>query len=100
MRGTGIFDGDFLIIDRGIGPRPDDIVIAILHGELSVKRLLPLIFTNTSSRCQSHCWKPFIWLTRWRRMSAANNGPKRFHHSRTAAWQMAISAETGRANPA
>ena len=39
MRGAGIFDGDLLIIDRGVTPQPDDIVIAILEGELTVKRL-------------------------------------------------------------
>lgn len=39
MRGAGIFDGDLLIIDRGVSPQPDDIVIAILQGELTVKRL-------------------------------------------------------------
>ena len=39
MRGAGIFDGDLLVIDRGITPQPDDIVIAIVHGELTVKRL-------------------------------------------------------------
>ena len=39
MRGAGIFDGDLLVIDRGITPQPDDIVIAVIHGELTVKRL-------------------------------------------------------------
>jgi DNA polymerase V len=39
MRGVGIFDGDLLIIDRGVTPKPDDIVIAILQGDLTVKRL-------------------------------------------------------------
>jgi DNA polymerase V len=39
MRGAGIFDGDLLVIDRGITPQPDDIVIAVVHGELTVKRL-------------------------------------------------------------
>ena len=39
MRGAGIFDGELLIIDRGVNPQPDDIVIAILQGELTVKRL-------------------------------------------------------------
>lgn len=39
MRRAGIFDGDLLVIDRGITPQPDDIVIAIVHGELTVKRL-------------------------------------------------------------
>lgn len=39
MRGAGIFDGDLLIIDRSVTPKPDDIVIAILQGDLTVKRL-------------------------------------------------------------
>jgi len=39
MRGAGIFDGDLRVIDRGITPQPDDIVIAVVHGELTVKRL-------------------------------------------------------------
>ena len=35
----GIFDGDLLVVDRAIAPQADDIVIAVLHGELTVKRL-------------------------------------------------------------
>ena len=36
---AGIFDGDLLVVDRAIAPQADDIVIAVLHGELTVKRL-------------------------------------------------------------
>lgn len=39
MRGAGIFDGDLLVVDRSVTPQSDDIVIAILHGDLTVKRL-------------------------------------------------------------
>ena len=39
MKDAGIFDGDLLVVDRGIVPRAEDIVIAVLHGELTVKRL-------------------------------------------------------------
>jgi DNA polymerase V len=39
MEGAGIFDGDILIVDRSLRPRPDDIVIAAVDGELTVKRL-------------------------------------------------------------
>lgn len=39
MIDAGIFNGDLLVIDRGIAPQHDDIVIAIVHGELTVKRL-------------------------------------------------------------
>ncbi len=39
MRDAGIFDGDLLIVDRGIKPKADDVVIAVIHGDLTVKRL-------------------------------------------------------------
>lgn len=39
MKDAGIFDGDLLVIDRSIGAKSDDIVIASIHGELTVKRL-------------------------------------------------------------
>lgn len=39
MQRAGIFDGDRLIVDRGITPQHKHIVIAILDGELTVKRL-------------------------------------------------------------
>lgn len=39
MQRAGIFDGDRLIVDRGISPQHGHIVIAILDGELTVKRL-------------------------------------------------------------
>lgn len=40
MVGAGIFDGDLLIVDRSVPPRDGDIVIAALHGDLTVKRLV------------------------------------------------------------
>lgn len=39
MKDAGIFDGDLLVIDRSITAKSDDIVIASIHGELTVKRL-------------------------------------------------------------
>ncbi len=39
MKDAGIFDGDILIVDRSLEPRNKKIVIAILNGELLVKRL-------------------------------------------------------------
>ena len=39
MTGAGIHDGDLLIIDRSLKPRSEDVVIALLDGELLVKRL-------------------------------------------------------------
>ena len=39
MTGAGIQDGDILIVDRSVEPVSGSIVIAVLNGELTVKRL-------------------------------------------------------------
>ena len=39
MIGAGIHDGDILIVDRSLQPANGKIVIAVLNGELTVKRL-------------------------------------------------------------
>ena len=39
MKNIGIFSGDLMIVDRSISPQPNDIVIAVVNGELTVKRL-------------------------------------------------------------
>ena len=39
MVGAGIHDGDLLIVDKSLEPRHGSIVIAEVHGELTVKRL-------------------------------------------------------------
>jgi len=39
MVGRGIFDGDLLIVDRALTAKQDDIVIAVLQGELTCKIL-------------------------------------------------------------
>ncbi|MGE4293909.1 MAG: LexA family protein [Desulfovibrio sp.] len=40
MRDAGILDGDVLVVDRSRDPVPGRIVVAVLDGELTVKRLL------------------------------------------------------------
>ena len=39
MEGAGISDGDELIVNRALEPRDGAVVIAVLDGELTVKRL-------------------------------------------------------------
>jgi DNA polymerase V len=39
MIGTGIHSGDVLVVDRSLEPTQDRIVIAVLNGELTVKRI-------------------------------------------------------------
>ena len=39
MIGAGIHDGDLLVVDRSAEPRDGRVVIAVINGELTVKRL-------------------------------------------------------------
>ena len=40
MQGAGITDGDLLVVDRSVTPSHNQIVVGILDGEFTVKRLL------------------------------------------------------------
>jgi len=39
MLGAGIHDGDLLVVDRSLDPKDKNVVIAVIHGELTVKRI-------------------------------------------------------------
>lgn len=39
MQGAGIFNGDVLVVDRSIEPRPGMIVVATVRGDFTCKRL-------------------------------------------------------------
>lgn len=39
MEGAGIYDGDKLIVDRSIEPHDGHVVVAVVDGEMTVKRL-------------------------------------------------------------
>ena len=39
MINSGIHDGDLLIVDRSLNPNSKDIVVAVLDGEFTVKRI-------------------------------------------------------------
>jgi len=39
MINCGIFSGDLLVVDRSLLPKNDNIIIAVVNGELTVKRL-------------------------------------------------------------
>ncbi len=39
MTGAGIHDGDLLVVDRSIQPVSGNVIIAVLDGQLTVKRL-------------------------------------------------------------
>nr|WP_320668435.1 translesion error-prone DNA polymerase V autoproteolytic subunit [Prochlorococcus sp. MIT 1307] len=40
MTGAGIHNGDLLVVDRSLNPRPGHIVIAVLDGAFTLKRLV------------------------------------------------------------
>jgi DNA polymerase V len=39
MKGAGILDGDMVVVDRSLEPKPGDAVVAVCHGEMTLKRL-------------------------------------------------------------
>lgn len=39
MEGAGVYDGDKLIVDRSLEPHDGHVVIAVVDGEMTVKRL-------------------------------------------------------------
>lgn len=39
MRDAGIFDGDLLIVDRALTPKNNAVVVCILNGDFTVKRI-------------------------------------------------------------
>jgi DNA polymerase V len=39
MSGAGIFDGDLIVVDRSLEAKSGDIIVAILNGEFTIKRL-------------------------------------------------------------
>lgn len=39
MMDAGIYSGDILVVDRSLNPKDGNIVIAVINGELTVKRL-------------------------------------------------------------
>lgn len=41
LNGIGIFDGDILIIQKGMFPRENDVVVVFLEGEFYVKKFAP-----------------------------------------------------------
>ena len=40
MRGAGIHSGDILVVDRSLEPVNNSVVIAVINGELTVKRIM------------------------------------------------------------
>ena len=39
MTGAGVSDGDLVVVSRAVEPRPGDIVVALVHGDRTMKRL-------------------------------------------------------------
>lgn len=39
MTGAGIFPGDVVIVDKSLAPQQNDVVIAIVEGEFTIKRM-------------------------------------------------------------
>lgn len=49
LNGIGIFDGDILIIQKGMLPKENDVIIVFLDGEFYVKKYRPSFKEHSSS---------------------------------------------------
>lgn len=59
MEGSGIFDGDILVVDRSVTPQDGNIVVAAVFGELVVKSLRK--YSNKAELISSNdAYKPII----------------------------------------
>lgn len=47
LNGIGVFDGDILIVQKGLFPRENDIVVVFYQGEFYVKRYKPKYIENS-----------------------------------------------------
>ena len=69
MVGAGIFDGDLLVVDKSLTPSSGDIVIAIVDGDLTVKRLInrdgKVILKPENPRCKEIEFKEGQELQVW-----------------------------------
>jgi len=69
MVGAGIFDGDLLVVDKSLTPTSGDIVIAIVDGDLTVKRLInrdgKVILKPDNPRCKEIEFKEGQELQVW-----------------------------------
>ncbi|MWV51515.1 translesion error-prone DNA polymerase V autoproteolytic subunit (plasmid) [Rathayibacter sp. VKM Ac-2803] len=59
MIGAGISDGDELVVDRSLTPKHGNVVIAILDGELTVKRL-ELTVSGVILRAENPDYPPIL----------------------------------------
>lgn len=57
MVGAGIFAGDFLIVDKSITATHNQIVVAIINGEFTIKRLI-YRFPKTFLQAENARYKP------------------------------------------
>lgn len=48
LNGIGIFDGDILIIQKGMLPKYDDVIVVFLEGEFFVKKYRPRYKDNSA----------------------------------------------------
>jgi DNA polymerase V len=58
MKGASIEDGDKVVVDRSIDPKHNDIVIATLNGEYTIKRLYKHL-GNVELRPENPAFQPF-----------------------------------------
>ena len=60
MKGAGILDGDYVVVDRGVSPRSGHVVIAVLDGEMTLKRFQRLRGGRAALQAENSDFPEFV----------------------------------------
>ena len=60
MKGASILDGDLVVVDRNVEPRPGHVVVAVLDGDLTLKRLRRLRDGRSMLQAENPDYPPFV----------------------------------------
>ncbi len=60
MKGAGILDGDLVVVDRSIEPKSGHAVVAVLDGDLTLKRLRRLKDGRPVLQAENPDYPPFV----------------------------------------
>jgi DNA polymerase V len=60
MSGAGILDGDLVVVDRSVEAKPGHVVVAVLGGEMTIKRLRRLTDGRTALKAEHPDYPPVI----------------------------------------
>ena len=60
MRGAGILDGDYVVVDRSVAPQSGHVVVAVLGGDMTLKRFRRLRNGSAALQAENPDFPEFV----------------------------------------